>query len=87
VVRNILPSGFFAGQDIPAFHDGSLLFIFFQRENTGLALSRVIIFPVVELAGRVLLSMRREKNWAADTMQHVQACGHRVRRLNSSPAM
>ena len=61
VVRNILPSGFFAGQVIPAFHDDSLLFISFsQHENTALAPGRVVILPVVEMAGRVLLSMWRK---------------------------
>jgi hypothetical protein len=34
--RNILPGGFFAGQDIPELPDDLLLSVYFQHENTAL---------------------------------------------------
>jgi hypothetical protein len=36
VVGNILPGGFFAGQDIPELLDDSLLFVYLQHEKTAL---------------------------------------------------
>jgi hypothetical protein len=85
-VRNILPSAFFAGQDIPEFRDDSLLFIHSQRENTASA-------PVCAMSYRssnwlaACFCPIGENNWTADTMQHAQVYGRKVRRSNSLPAM
>jgi hypothetical protein len=86
VVGNILPGGFFAGQDIPELLDDSLLFVYFQHENTALTPDRVISFPSSKWRGACFYSCG-EKNWTADSMQRVRVYGRKVRLSNLSPAL
>jgi hypothetical protein len=80
-LRNILPGGFFAGQDIPELLDDSLVLIHSQHKKT----ASLRVFAISFLSSNWLAACFYscgEKTWTADSMQHVRVCGRKVRLSN-----